>query len=195
MSDLPKLIGVCGKKGSGKDTLGEHLVAVHGYTRFAFADLLKQAVVALDPWVPLHDDIPGLGVYRLSELIADRAGGLEELKNELPEVRRLLQAMGNEVGQGIFGPYFWVDQVLDRVLPSISRRPVVITDVRYPHEGDRIHAHYGKVIRVKRPSTDEHGDMHASETAVDLVKYDALVVNDSTIAAYLADSVEALRGI
>lgn len=36
------LIGISGRMGSGKDTVGAYLVEHHGFTRYAFADQLKQ---------------------------------------------------------------------------------------------------------------------------------------------------------
>jgi dephospho-CoA kinase len=37
------IIGITGKKFSGKDTLGDYFVNNHGYIRLAFADALKNA--------------------------------------------------------------------------------------------------------------------------------------------------------
>ena len=41
------IIGIVGKKGSGKDTAGEYLIEKYGYVRFAFADKVKEVASAL----------------------------------------------------------------------------------------------------------------------------------------------------
>ena len=40
----PKIIGITGRKFSGKDTSGEFLVKNFGYERIAFADALKEGI-------------------------------------------------------------------------------------------------------------------------------------------------------
>ena len=37
-----KIIGIIGNKGTGKDTLGEHLINKYNYTRYGFGDPVKQ---------------------------------------------------------------------------------------------------------------------------------------------------------
>ena len=36
-----KILGICGKKRSGKDTAGEYLIQKYGYVRYAFGDPVK----------------------------------------------------------------------------------------------------------------------------------------------------------
>ena len=36
-----KILGICGKKRSGKDTAGEYLIENYGYVRYAFGDPVK----------------------------------------------------------------------------------------------------------------------------------------------------------
>lgn len=188
MNDLPALIGVCGRAYSGKDTLAEHLVAEYGYRRVGFADKVKEAVVALDP---LLFEAHGVE-YKLSDLRLPHESAVDlcnRLKSDLPEVRRLMQAMGNDVGQGVFGQHFWIDLALKQIQPG---ELVVISDVRYPHEADAIREVGGCVVRVTRPSQPSIGN-HPSEALVDECKVQADVVNDSTIAEYVSNAVEALR--
>ena len=195
MSDLPRLIGIAGKKGSGKDTLGAHLVKEYGYVRYAFADKLKEAVVALDPLI-----VGPATKYQIKSLKTLWREGesavelLDRLKNDHPEARRLMQAMGNEVGQGIFGEYFWIDLVLTRI-KFASTAFACITDVRFPHEAESIRRAGGTIIRIQRSSTDDHGDNHASEVMVDKVKYDCHVLNDGTTDEFLIDAVGELRDL
>ena len=43
------IIGLSGKAGSGKDTIADYLVTNYGYTKFALADAVREAVFILNP--------------------------------------------------------------------------------------------------------------------------------------------------
>lgn len=168
------LIGIAGRKRSGKDTLAARLVNVHGYTRVAFADPLRAMALALDPLVRTNAG----HVLRLSELVA--FDGWEHAK-EHTEVRRTLQRLGTEAGRQVLGDTIWIDTAM-RLVDAMPG-PVVITDVRYPNEADAIRAAGGIVLRVDRPGLVS-SDVHVSETAMDdYPHYTARIVNDRTIAA------------
>lgn len=190
---MPTLLGVCGRMHSGKDTLGDYLVREQGYTRVAFADKVKEAIVALDPIVHVTEfgAIKRLSDYRQRGFQpANDESAVElcnRLKNTLPEVRRLMQAMGNDVGQGIFGKMFWIMLALREA----TKGRVVITDVRYPHEAEAIRELGGRVLRVSRPNFVEESSA-PSEMLVEECKVDYDIVNDGTISEYLTRSMEAL---
>ena len=42
MSNLPKVIGIAGRKYNGKDTIGDYLVKNYGYKKIAYADPIKE---------------------------------------------------------------------------------------------------------------------------------------------------------
>jgi dephospho-CoA kinase len=60
------VIGLMRKAGAGKDTVAGALTE-HGYRRVAFADALRRAAYASDPWIPLSDS--GYATDRLSALV------------------------------------------------------------------------------------------------------------------------------
>lgn len=154
------LIGLLGRKRSGKDTFAERLVSHHGYTRFAFADALRAAAEALDPYVGWTD----LGFrVRLSDALRE-VGGWEGLKYSEydAESRRILQRMG--VGVRDLDPDFWLRVVVDQVRKHDG--PAVITDVRFPNEFEAVYDHVGIAVRIVRPGLDS-SDLHVSETALD----------------------------
>lgn len=178
------LVGMIGKKRSGKDSVASTLVEEYGFIRRAFADPLKEAALGLDPLIRIEQDEtylldPGLlgiaGVPPLLRLSAIVEGVGWEAAKEIREVRRTLQNYGLAI-RGI-DPDFWVRQPFATMEPGLA---YVVTDVRFPNEVDAVRDRGGKIIRVARPglvSTDQH----VSETALDDVEPDALIVNDGTL--------------
>ena len=170
------VIGLSGYARAGKDTAARIIVERHGFVRAAFADALKQVLVGLDPLVPD-------GVH-LSTILAELPGGIEDAK-AIPEVRQLLQRLGNEAGRSVLGEDVWVRTLFERC-------PVrtVISDCRYPNEAEAIRARGGLVIRVERPG---YGPIngHTSEIALDGFDFDSVIDNDGTVED-LADKLEAV---
>jgi hypothetical protein len=164
-------VGVIGRKRAGKDSFAARLVEAHGFVRYAFADPIKAAVLALDPLVPMPDSVHP---WRLSEVVASH--GWEDAK-DVPEVRRLLQHFGTGL-RDTLGANVWRDYALRKV--DLEPRPVVITDVRFPNEASAIASRGGVLVRVVRPGL-EHSDTHVSETALDDRRVDYTVVNGSTL--------------
>ena len=44
---LPNIIGLSGAAGCGKDTVADHLIAEHGYSKISFAAPIKRAIEAM----------------------------------------------------------------------------------------------------------------------------------------------------
>lgn len=176
----PVVIGLIGKKRSGKDSFAATLVEEHGYKRVAFADPLRDAALRLDPYVDGSVlDNGELHPYRLSEVV--QTLGWERAKDEVPEVRRILQALGTDAIRTIDAD-FWVRSgvaAIQAELGAPSEASVVVTDVRFPNEADAIRDSGGILVRIVRPGYD--GDGHATETALDDYVPDILVNNDGTL--------------
>lgn len=152
------LLGLCGAKRSGKDTVASILVEEHGFKRLAFADAIRDALYALDPIVIEELNVTEVYSYRLTELVD--SAGWEDAK-KVPEVRRLLQHMGFEAIRQ-FDDNFWVDVVFKQI-DDVDEN-YVITDVRFLNEVQAVEAYDGTVYRVRRDSAENHGDTHTSET-------------------------------
>jgi hypothetical protein len=176
------IVGLAGKARSGKDTVAERLITHHGYVRRAFADPMRAALYALDPYVATRG-----GTYSLRSLV-DRQGW--DQAKALPDVRRLLQRFGTEVGRAQFGEDFWVDQAVRGVAPGDL---VAYTDVRFANEAAAVRDLGGIVVEVQRPGAGLAGNVaaHASEH----MDFDAdvVLVNDGTLED-LWRSVDALVG-
>lgn len=168
------LLGLCGYAGVGKDTAAEVLLEELGFQRIAFADPIKAALLALDPLVPDKD---GSNHVHLSEFSADRDWA--EVK-EYPEVRRLMQIMGTEVGRNLFDSDLWV-RIAERKLQSVmSVGDAVITDVRFPNEARLVKRHGGLLIRIERPEFGPVNE-HVSDRASESWTYDLRLENDSDV--------------
>jgi hypothetical protein len=102
--------------------------------------------------------------------------GLDEIKDRYPEVRRLLQVFGTEVGRTMFGENFWVDLTLN----DMNSFHTVISDVRFKNEADEIRKRGGVVWRVERVQ-QELVNPHASEIDLDDYDFDLVIKNSSTI--------------
>lgn len=179
------IIGVMGKKQHGKDTIASHLVESHAFTRFAFADPMREVLLALDPIIPFPS-APGatLPPLRLAGFV--QSVGWEVAKR-IPEVRRLLQEYGTGLRLATYADV-WVDTTLNLV-DTVSG-PVVISDVRFLNEVEAIREKGGilvYVINARVPATDPH----PSENAVDRRAADYVIHNDGTIAE-LAAKVDQL---
>jgi hypothetical protein len=175
-------VGLSGLARSGKDTAAAYLVAHHGFTRFAFADIMKDAVYALDPLVEVSDpaDPDGLHMHARLAQVVDTFGW--EGAKEYPDVRRLLQRFGTEMGRGLFGEDFWVDLMSHRVAQAAPPGGIVFTDVRFPNEAHRVAVGFGgTVIQIVRPATGAlAGEVarHASEAMA--FTPDLTICNDGT---------------
>lgn len=181
----PLVLGLLGRKRSGKDTFAERLVSEHGFERLAFADALKATMYDLNPWVRVEEDEVGIvygpasGMGRAIHLsiayIVDRIGW--EAAKEVREVRRLLQDHGVAIRDHV-SPSVWVDAVASRV--AVTVRPVVITDVRFPNEMDFIRDVRGRCVRIVRPGVVSE-DRHVSEVGLDDVYTDYVVRNSGSV--------------
>lgn len=159
------LIGICGRKGSGKDTAAERLYAC-GFQKESFAKPLKEAVRTIFGWTLEHTD----GV--LKETV-DGSFGLSP--------RQAMQQIGTDMVR-LLDPDLWVKSLRKRLVGSTHLK-WVITDVRFPNEADVVKALGGEIWRITRPALGERTDLHASETGMDDYVADREILNDGSIAA------------
>ncbi|VBB17879.1 monophosphate kinase [Yasminevirus sp. GU-2018] len=187
-SDEFILIGVTGRKRSGKDTVGKYLIDNYDFVRVAYADALKEAckiVFGFSDAQVYGDD--------LKEVVDEYWGhsprevlqkvGTELFREELP---RVCKNISNDI---------WIRSV-ERQIRNLQKQGhtrFVITDVRFPNELDFISKMKGVSWKVSRPSLLQNLDpkipVHASEAMIDDFKCDHEFVNDGTLEQ-LFDSVE-----
>lgn len=165
---LRSVIGICGYKQHGKSTIAKILVEEYGYTLTSFAEPLKQFAYAVNPIV--YTDTRGFCHYR--DVIDDI--GIDRAKEEVPEVRRLLQYIGTEGGRNVLGEDIWVD-TWAKSIQNLER--VVVADVRFPNEAAKIKAVGGQLWRVTRRGIGEPDISHVSEQHVAGFEVDYDLVN------------------
>ena len=99
-------------------------------------------------------------------------------------VRHWLQFFGTEVFRDQVDPDIWLFALLSAVA-GYDERVFIVTDVRFQNEVDvfRDSPEFDTLhIRVHRPSLEDSGDAHRSETSLDDVEPDATIVNDGTLS-------------
>lgn len=189
------VVGLTGYAQTGKDTVGQILMGHRGYTRFSFADNVREAVYRLnpmipDPWTNPLDIEPGAAAVPLRYWVDNV--GWEKAKVGSPEVRRLLQVMGTEIGREMFGYDSWIKMTGRQVQEHTEHGGrVVFTDVRFQNEADYIRSAGGIVVRVEREGTGPVND-HASDR-IDFPA-DLTIQNNGTIGE-LTDLVLQLDSV
>jgi hypothetical protein len=132
------LVGICGKAGAGKDTIGDHLISEYGFEKIAFADPIKRLV----------KDVFVLDDHTVYDRIA-REEPLEQWGDR--SVRELLQFIGTGLFREQVDPDIWVKSLWFRI--QDSDKNYVITDLRFPNEIESL-SEYGTdnftSIKVKR---------------------------------------------
>lgn len=176
---MRKLIGITGKAGAGKDTLANVFIQ-SGFTRMAFADVLKEitGMLAAEPAYLYHD-----------------RDAKEEFCDALGMTRRsALQKVGNGM-RGILGDDVWVKRLITHWVKR-GHIPTIITDVRYENEAQAISDARGLVIRVVRPDNvglTGEAAAHISEQALPDDLIDVEVANDGTIGELRAEGRKILQ--
>ncbi|MFB7063701.1 hypothetical protein [Streptomyces sp. NPDC056300] len=153
----------------------------------SFADPLKEAALKLDPIVVTDEGYWGVEGQRLAEVVDGH--GWEAAKDRFPEVRRILQHMGQGVRDLDEG--FWIRQAFRKVDDAEEiGLPCVITDVRYPNEVSSLRRRGFRLVFIDRPGVGPVNG-HVSESAVGPDDADEVVVNDADVSALTA-KIEAV---
>lgn len=187
---MPQLIALNGFKRSGKNTVA-NLIAelVPGKTvQVGFADKVKH-LSALALGYEGTDEELVLFMDHLKEngWVSSRLDDEFEGTQKVIPGRSYLQNVGSEA-RAVLGDTIWIDQVLPRVQwssynPGATFYPntdvVVITDLRFPNEAERVLGLGGVVWRINRPGIDSDG--HASEQRLEGNLVSEEIYNYSTI--------------
>ena len=181
-----QIIGLGGYKGSGKNTLGNHLADLinkkgkrHAVC-IGLADALKEYCVeeyGLDleichadnhtknttltkvAWNTMPQKIQTKYEYKRSDSV-------------YMTYREVLQIVGTDLGRDIFGEDVWLERFTARANAVQSDKPItiVVTDVRFDNEAQYCMKNGGHVIRVM--SDAKVVDTHATEAGITQYNYE-----------------------
>lgn len=149
------VVGICGFKGKGKDTVGDFLVRNHRCIKDSYAASLKDAVAAIFGWPRflLEGDTQESRQWREQE---DKYWSFQ-LGRPGFSPRLALQLGGTEAGRKVFGEGLWTGGVAKRVSSRFASadQGTVISDVRFPNEIEHVINMGGVVVQVSRgPNPD-----------------------------------------
>lgn len=161
------IIGLIGKKNSGKDTFANLLMnegVFKGHSaRLAFGDMLKRE---------LGQIIRALLLFSVTS--AKVANWIEKHKNSYFVRRWMLQFWGTDIRRRFFGKDYWTRKLYPSIRqaiedPNISL--IVITDVRFHSELELLTAVGGIPVRIHRdtPVALDSTTAHVSERELDNV--------------------------
>lgn len=163
------IIGICGKKRAGKDTVADMLVGMlGGCKKMSFAWPIKRiAEVLTDVPAWLWDDDED------GDTPKEDYFGLYGMTG-----RELLQAIG-DMFRRRFGDDVWVKARFNEEEDFLADYNV-ITDVRFRKEAEAVKERGGILVHVTRDVPDD--DPHVSEHDMDGYKgYDYEIANDGTL--------------
>jgi hypothetical protein len=160
-----KIIGIIGKKESGKTTFANYLQAEFDKNpenltlRFAFAKQLKRMLEQAE--ICTHEE-------------------LYEKKTAFS--RMIMQKVATEIVRAV-DPDYWCKQIWNQLREAFYHEPtsiVIIDDVRFNNEAKMIRSLGGILIKIERGSQKKE-DNHVSEIEQDTIRYHLLYQNDSSL--------------
>ena len=199
MSNMPKIIAICGAKRSGKDVLADYLVKKYNYERLAFADPLKLVVKNL---FNFDDDQVGIG----EDEGTDKKDLIDERWGITP--RAALQFFGTEVMQEKIQELlpnikrnFFANNLKSRIENAEEGKKFVISDLRFIHEYymlatlSNIANKDKMIVRVIRPSNNrtKEQEPHISEVEYTNIPYDIIMINNGSIDEYISRFEKLIR--
>jgi hypothetical protein len=160
------IIGLNGRLKAGKDTTF-HVIKefIPEAEQVSFAAPLKISAAA-----SIGIDVETLEYLKGREDLFFELMGLRDREPIKFNVRQYLQWYGTEGHRIPFGDDFWVDMALPLNLDH-SARVLVVTDMRFPNEAQRVIDLGGFTVKIEREVETAHG-AHQSEQNIDnMIQY------------------------
>ena len=184
------IIGICGLKGSGKDTLANHLVETNEFIKIAFADFIRNALMELFDWdetsfspekKEVKDPYWGVTPRKMCQEI-----GTEFLRHHCKD---FISSEFNLPNGEKYNGSFHIKRINKEIIKLLEADPkinIVFSDIRFQDELDYIRKLGGKIIRVSRNTLQNNEfSNHISEKNIsDLKNVDIELENNSTILEF-----------
>lgn len=173
---MAQIIALCGPLGSGKTTLANLLVKNHNFARTRFAASLKGMLSTF-----LADQ--GLDSEMQSRMLD---GDLKEVPTEYfngKTPRYAMQTLGTE-WRDMIDKNLWIDAWERKVL-NAKEINLVVDDMRFVHEAERVKKLGGTIIKILRPGF-EAGE-HQSEWEYLAINSDFIIHNDGAPELMLSE--------
>lgn len=160
------IIGLTGRKRSGKSTVAKALVE-RGFVEVSFA-------------APIRDFTARILELTPEELDAAKENSINWLEGVTP--RHIMQTLGTEWGRQMIHPEIWIRVLLRRVsVLVLENKNVVVSDIRFDNEAQALRDMHGKIVRIERPGGGP--DDHISERGVSFSLIHFGVMNDGELSA------------
>ncbi len=174
------IIGICGKRRSGKDAIAEHLVTNYNFVNCKIAEKLKTVCQLLfnftDEEIEVTKDATH-SKWQISPRQAMQFIGTEVMQYE---IQKLLPGIQRS---------FWINSMLESNYGHHER--IVISDLRFLHEVEAIKQYIAgsdtkfTIIRICRPLSatfvSNEIDKHISEQECDRIAPDFIIENDGSL--------------
>ena len=181
------IIGICGLKGSGKDTLANYLVETNEFIKIAFADFIRNALMELFDWdetsfspekKEVKDPYWGVTPRKMCQEI-----GTEFLRYHCKD---FISTEFNLPSGEKYNGSFHIKRINKEIIKLLEADPktnIIFSDIRFQDELDYIRKLGGKIIRVSRNTLQNNEfSNHISEKNIsDLKNVDIELENNSTI--------------
>lgn len=153
------IIGISGKKRSGKDTVAK-LIANH-----LDCDILSFAT-------PVKEVTALMMGYEKDEFLSDNCKDkiYTFIDGKTITGRELLQMVGTDCMRNIINETVWITNMNNRILSS-KKKYIIIPDVRFDNEYNYIKNNNGIIIRTERTDLKSN-DTHISENMLDNYHFD-----------------------
>lgn len=189
-----RIIAISAKKRCGKDTAADYISAKYGYTKYALATPFKKMLCKHFHFS--EDMINGIGYDREQTLDITFSLIKEKFEDILKDlgysdtvietinwdvlkdvkkwsVRRLMQAIGTDIGCDQVDKYIWMHPVVKLDNENV---PLLISDCRQDHEMEVLRTLDALVIHIINP-LDTNRDDHITERGLPAADHDPIIIN------------------
>ena len=188
------IIGINGKIGAGKDTVGTIIQGLLYTNKDQSSEIKKFA----GKMKQIASILTGISVEKFEDqefkecFLDVEWGTIQDIPlNSIPPfadmqfnvmmtVREFLQKLGTEAMRDGLHTNVWVNALF---ADYKKKSNWIITDMRFPNEMEAVVKRHGITIRVTRPvkKSKNTPKLHSSETALDKAKFDYEIINDGSM--------------